>query len=89
MVIGRALQGHRLVGWLVRRFTGPVVPFSEQGRTVARLTGLAIRHLSKKKLSAFFFTKSPTEGMALTGHPSGGAQAGVRAAGGDPPALGR
>ena len=51
----------RLVGWLVRRFTGPVVPFSEQGRSVALLTGLAIRHLSTKKLSALFFTKSPTE----------------------------
>ena len=31
--------GGRLVGWLVRRFTGPVVPFSEQGRTVALLSG--------------------------------------------------
>ena len=28
-----------LVGWLVGRFTGPVVPFSEQGRTVALLSG--------------------------------------------------
>ena len=84
-----ARSGRRLVGWLVRRFTGPVVLFSEQGRAVSRLTGLAIRHLSKKKLSALFFTESPTEGMALTGHPSGGAQAGVRAAGGGPPALGR
>ena len=27
-----------MVGWLVRRFTGPVVPFSEQGRTVALLS---------------------------------------------------
>ena len=78
-----------LVGWLVRRFTGPVVPFSEQGRTVARLTGLAIRHLSKKKLSALFFTELPTEGMALTGRPSDGTQDGDGAAGGGPPALGQ
>ena len=29
----------RFIGWLVRRFTGPVVPFSEQGRSVVLLTG--------------------------------------------------
>ena len=84
--------GGRLVGWLVRRFTGPVVPFSEQGRSVALLTGgepaLVQEEIVRLVLHEIAYRILPRE-MALTGRPSVGAPAGARAAGGGPRALGR
>ena len=81
-----------MVGWLVRRFTGPVVPFSEQGRSVALLTGgepaLIHEEIVRLVLYEIAYRILP-RGMALTGRPSDGTHAGVGAASGGPPALGR